>query len=170
MLKMGPAPQALAPVSRNSTGRSRLRENGRIKTSMSSSLVVLLRAQFDKTFVDMNPPDFAARQGLFFRAESRKKRVLLHLQPFAARDDFCGADFQSAADLQSAWRPGSQSVRSSLRGSGADGGGGGPSRIWLRLYCLVGQSGNLRPIGNRPGECSSPAGVRAGLPARHEVS
>jgi len=38
-----------------------------------------LRAQFDKTFVDMNPPDLAALPGLFFRAESRKKLVLLSI-------------------------------------------------------------------------------------------
>src|ERR1019366_5682613 len=48
---------------------------------------------------------------------------------------FCGADFQSAADLQSACRAGGQPVRSWTKVLAQT---KHPSRIWLRLRCFCG--------------------------------
>jgi len=66
---------------------------------------VRLRAQFDKTFVDMNPPDLAALPGLFFRAESRKKLVLLSITFFARRNELWGRFLTTSVQIRFLEKP-----------------------------------------------------------------
>src|ERR1019366_7618516 len=98
--------EACVPKSDSDPCRERLWRQ-KLRTRRS----VRLRAQFDKTFVDMNPPDLAARQGLFTTI----------LSPLCGARRICGApcgaDFQSAADFESAWPAGSQPFWSWSRGS-----------------------------------------------------